>query len=502
MIIPFGPWEPDRSRLVASDGTTNALPHADGWGPMPGGDVYSAALPGVCRGAFLARNSDGTFTVFAATATAIYRTTGTTWTDVTRTVGGAYNLASGDSWSMTQFGQTVLFVNVNDAPQAYTLGSSTAFANLAGSPPQCRYVGVSGDYVLLLSTAAAPNRLHRSGVNDATWWTYKKRGSDYQDLPDGGWITGMVGFERGAVIFSKTCVRQFDDLPGSALLFTLTKTEPALGVVAPDSIVQVGSRIFFRAEDGFYRYVPGDSQNLSVKRCEKWFLNEIDLDDIDQVQGAADPVRQIVWWAFSTDETLSYFNRLIGYNWALDRWFWASGATIEIEWLLSVASPGYTLEELDTVLGYTSIETIPYSLDSRIWKGGRPTLGAFDNAHKLIFFEGANRLATLETPEVALGGDGRRVALTGFRPIGDFSPSTIPVGGQVGVAESFSDTPTYTAKQHQNSTGMIPTRTSSRTARFRISTWYEQGITSTTSLWSSASGIEIPPECIRQAGRR
>lgn len=488
MIIPFGPWEPDRSRLVASDGTTNALPHPDGWGPFPSLQAYSSALPAACRGAFLARNTDGTFSIFAATATALYITSGTTWTDVTRTVGGAYTLADGDSWFSFQFGNTVYFGNVNDALQSYTLGSSTAFTDVAAAP-RCRYGGVSGNYVLLLSTAANPNRLHRSGVNDATWWTYKKRGSDYQDLPDGGWIRGMVGFERGAVIFSDTCVRQFDDLPGSALLFTLTKTEPSRGVVAPDSIVQVGSRIFFRAEDGFYEYSPGGSRNLSVNRCGKWFLDEIDLDDIDQVQGAADPARQIVWWAFSTDETLSYFDRLIGYNWALDRWFWIAS---NLQWLIGVATPGYTLEQLDTVLGYTNIETIPYSLDSRVWKGGRPTLGAIA-AGVLGFFEGSETVAILDTPAQMLGGAGRRAAVTGARLVGDPTDEA-NIDLSVGTAETLSDAVTWGALASQNSTGLHPVRASGRVMKFQISI--------KSQPWSFVTGVEIPPECIQQAGRR
>lgn len=484
-MIPLGPWEPDRSKLAATDGTYNALPHSDGWAAMPSLNVYSAALGGVCRGALLARNTDGTFSVFAATATAIYRTSGTTWEDVTRTVGGAYGLADGDSWFSFQFGNTVYFGNVNDALQSFDLGSSTDFADVADAP-QCRYGAVAGDYIILASTAAEPQRLHRSGVNAPTVWvtsssgTRGNRGADYQDMPDGGWIRGVVGQERGCVIFQDTAIRILEDQPGSALLFTIAKAGER-GVVASDSIVQVGSRIFFRAEDGFYEFSVPEARNLSVNRIERWFQSTLS-GDIADIQGAADPARQIVWWR---DES-----RLIGYNWALDRWFHVAG--LSIEWLLSAATPGYTLEELDTVLGYTNLETIPYSLDSRIWKGGRPTLGCFNSDHKLAFFEGTSMAAVIEANEGRLGGEGRRAVIAGMRPVGDIENGTVT--GQVGVAETMGAVLSYTAAASQNVSGLIPLRASGRVLKPRL-------ITSQTTDWV-LTAVEVPPEHIRQAGRR
>jgi len=43
----------------------------------------------------------------------------------------------------------VLAVEANSAPQVFDLTSSSAFADLGGSPPQARYIAVVGRFRLL-----------------------------------------------------------------------------------------------------------------------------------------------------------------------------------------------------------------------------------------------------------------------------------------------------------------------------------------------------------------
>jgi hypothetical protein len=490
VIAPLPPWEPDQSRFEAAEGTINVQPRHNGWGPIPKLNEYSAALGGVCRGAILVRQTDGSITVFAATAAAIKQLVGTTWTDRTRTVGGAYNLGDGESWSTAQFGDFVVFVQANDVPQVLELGVDTNFRPLGGSPPQARYVAVSGDYLLLCSTAANPNRLHRSGWQDIEHWEFGVRLSDYQDIAEGGWIRGMVGRERGALIFMDNAIHLYENLPGSQLLFTRTAVDPKRGVVAPDSIVARGNEVFFRSEDGFYRFATPESENINEGRCERWFQDTIDLESLSLVQGAADPVFPVVMWRFTTSSALTYSDRILGLHVGLNRWFHFEEDT---QWLLGAATPGYTLEEVETVLGYATLESIPFSLDSRHLKGGRPVMSAFNSSHKLALFTGGNRAASVETADMRIGGDGRVGMITGMRVLAEAEAGVF--SGQLGSAATLGADmdwgPTVTA----GSTGLIPVRRRARALRARV-------LASEDAVWDNLQAVEMAQEHARVAGRR
>lgn len=87
-ILPFADWRPDLSAYKgkSSQLIQNVFPRADGYGPVAGVSQYSQALASACRGFFYARNNDQSITVFAATATRLYKLNNTdfTWTDVSK----------------------------------------------------------------------------------------------------------------------------------------------------------------------------------------------------------------------------------------------------------------------------------------------------------------------------------------------------------------------------------------------------------------------------------
>ncbi len=477
MNVPFGPYEPDRPSLSAADVVRNVLPSADGWRPQKGFAAYAAsALPGACRGAWLAHLRSGVYSGFAGTATGLYKLSATAWEDVSN---GTYALPVGDYWSGVQFGENFIAANLASPVQRYQLGVSVDFANLAGSPPQCRYVGVQGDYLLLLSTTDNPNRLHRSGNNDITHWTWRKKGSDYQDLPDGGWIMGMTGRERGAVIYSEKSIRVLEDQPGSSVLFSIAKVEPARGAVSPQSIVQAGNMDFYLSEDGFYSFSPAaGSTPIGAERVDRTFLSL--TTDLATVQGTADPVNKVVWWKADT-------NKLFGYHWQLDRW--TRIEDIDIQWMMNFASPGYTLEEIAAL--YPVLEDVPYSLDSAIWKGGRPAMAAFNSSNVLGAFEGPNMEAVLRTSRLQLGGEGRRGVHYSHRPVGDISG----VYSRVGAADTLDGALSFTVEQAQTASGLVPIKASGRV--LAVETRIPAGTT-----WTGIQGVEMPPEGGRQGGRR
>jgi len=489
--LPFAQYAPDRAALdpAASDAIKNVIPTSNGYAPLLSPSPYSEALSDVCRGAILVVKADGTFNLFAGTLTGLYQLSGSTaWTDVSGP-SAPYNLAVGYTWSFVQFGPYVIATNISDPQQIFNLASSTDFADTAGSPPQARYVWTESGYVGIGQLVDNERRIMRSGLEDAEFWTVGQKGCTYQDLPDGGWVQGAVGSETGAFVFSQTNIRQLVNQPGLEIGFTLAVYETARGAVASNSIVRAGQTIAFLCEDGFY-ILGQPSTPIGAERVDRTFLADIDLDYLDQVQGVSDPVRKMFWWRYKSISggTDNYTDKLIGYNWMLDRWTYAE---VNLEWLISMATVGYTLEELDTVLGFTNIDTMTTSLDSRIWKGGRPAFAGFDTDHKLGFFEGDAMEALLETSTMLLGGEGRRGYVSGFRPVGDVSGAY----GQIATAETIGGALAWGSEAAQGTTGLVPVRASGRAQRLRLR------IPAATS-WSDILGLEVPPESVKQAGRR
>jgi hypothetical protein len=152
-VIPFGEYRPDLSDYEAQTekGVLNVVPRGDGYGPFPSLAAISLSLGAQCRGAFAAYKTDGSVVVFAATSTDLYQLNNTTygWTKVSLGGGPYAAVPASDQWSFAQFNNLVIAVQANVAPQVFDISSSTAFANLAGSPPQARYVDVVGRFVVL-----------------------------------------------------------------------------------------------------------------------------------------------------------------------------------------------------------------------------------------------------------------------------------------------------------------------------------------------------------------
>src|SRR5207247_1060039 len=187
-------------------------------------------------------------TVFAATATDLYRLNNSTfaWLNVSKGAGapsgeggfggesdpGANNysaIPTGDQWQFAQFNNFVIAVQINVAPQVFDLTSSTNFADLAGSPPQARYVAVVGRFLVLSGLGSStPYRIQWSGLNATTTWTPGVNQSDFQDFPDGGIVRGVAGGEYG-VVFQHAAVRRMTSARASPVRCQFDRLSEEIG---------------------------------------------------------------------------------------------------------------------------------------------------------------------------------------------------------------------------------------------------------------------------------
>lgn len=476
-VLPFGEWRPDVSDYMGQHSQTisNVVPRGDGYGPFRALNPFASALVGPCRGYFRAINSDGSTSIFAATVNRLYKLNSTSlaWADVSAG-GAAYtSLLATDQWQFVQFNNFVIAVQVNAPPQVFDLTGSSQFAALGGSPPRARYVSVVGRFVVLSGLLAQPYRITWSGLNAVTTWTSGVNSSDSQDLPDGGIVRGVAGGEFG-VILQDNAIRRMTYAPGSPVVFQIERVAEGVGLYAPYSLIRARERILFLSSQGF---VGMESQGyptpIGNERVDRRVLGELDTANMQLMLGASDPKANRVFWAYKTTSGSSgVFNKMLCYDYSINRF---TPITVTGQYIGSLASPGTTLEGLDTIS--SSIDALSQSLDS-FESVSVPDLAGFSSTHVLGVFNGSTLEATLETAE--MGGDGKRIFARGFRPISDASS----VYGALKYRDAVSETPTQTAESLVDSLGVIQQRKSARHMRAVVR------IPAGTS-WNFASGVEM-----------
>lgn len=367
MRIDFDIWRPDVQDLNAGYARRlrNVIPRADGYGPFRDLSPFTQALPAACRGFFMARSpADGSVLVFAGTATKLYLLDNTTltWADVSNG-GGSYAALDADAqWSFAQFNNIVIASHRNVAMQRYTIGSSSAFSNLAGSPPQAGWIAVVARFLVAGDILNAPLRIQWSGLNDVANWTSGTGSADDQDFPDGGRVRAVIEAANDVgLILQENAVRRMIFAAGSDVIFQIQRLKADVGTVLPYSVCAAGGFVYFASTKGFAQMGPdGGIAFIGEEQVDRTFygLHEANVQaDILQlasdistphlVIGAADPKRNLILWGYRAQSGPDgRFNRGLVYHWTLKKW---APVEIEGEYIASLARPGLTLDALDAI---------------------------------------------------------------------------------------------------------------------------------------------------------
>jgi hypothetical protein len=418
-LLAYGDYRPDVSDYEgqATRNILNVIPRGDGYGPFPDFSAYTSALPAACRGAFYALKSDGTVVTFAGTSTKLYKLNNTdfTWTDVSKGASSYSALSSTAQWQFAQTGNLVFATQANAVLQVFDLSSATAFSDALGSPPQAAYISVVGRFLVLSGLLSTPYRIQWSGLdsyNGSDSWTSGINSSDFQDFPDGGIVRGVAGGEAG-IIFQDQAIRRTSYVPGSPIIFQIDRITQDKGLYAPYSIIRAGEQIFFYAGQGFHKIEPGGlPEQIGREKVDRTFLTDLDKGNLQFFMGAADPRSTRIYWAYkSISGAVGTYDKLLGYDFLLDRFFPVS---VTGQYLLGISQTGLTLENLDSIS--SSIDALTLSLDAYA-TAVQPEIAQFDGLGTLGFFRGTNLEATIESAEQ--GADGNRLTVKGFRPITD-----------------------------------------------------------------------------------
>lgn len=484
-VVPFTAWEPDKADL--NSGTTgdilNVLCSAESYLPFPDLAALSSSLGAEPLGYIRARSLSGQVTIFAGTATKLWKLNNTTlaWDDISKPA-TTYAANIDNRWCFEQFGEFIIAVDVNDNPQYFEMGVSTNFTDLPGSPPRAAFVRAWGDFLALLQLATNPNRAHWSALNDITGWTPGTNNSDYQDFPEGGVVQGSSRATNPLIIMERA-IYLATFVPGSSIIFSFVKIHDGRGAKSPYSICSRGENTFFADEGSFFQMgADGSIADIGFEKVSRTIFGQMSAPNIATMIGAIDPFYSRVYWTMDLTGA-GIYGAIVIYDWLQSRWSIASQAN---KGILAASTAGYTLEGLDTVS--SNIDLLPYSLDSKVWQGDASVLGAFDSSYRLGFFNGPNKQATLTTQEQ---GDlsGGITLISSMYPVVDSNNCTMAIGSRFRRGDTITWTPEISPTA---ATGRFDQLNSARFQTVRVTI-------PAAEVWTHAQGVEIDAKA---AGKR
>lgn len=483
--VPFGAYEPDKADLNMGGPSDiqNVLCSTSSYLPFPDFLALSASLDAAPLGFIRARSQSGQITIFAGTEDKLWKLDNTTlvWEDVSQAA-TTYAANIDNRWCFEQFGEYVIAVDINDDPQYFELGVSTTFVDLPGSPPRAAFVRAWGDFLSLQQLATNGNRVHWSALNDITGWTPGANNSDYQDFPEGGVVQGSSRATNPIIILERA-IYLATFVPGSSIIFSFVKIHDGRGAKSPYSIASRGENTFFADEGSFFQIgADGSIADIGFEKVSRTIFGQMTAPDIATIIGAIDPFYSRVYWTMDLTGA-GVYGAIIVYDWLQSRWSIAGQVN---KGIFPAATAGFTLEGLDAVS--SSLDLLPYSLDSKVWQGGAPVLAAFDSDYKLGFFNGPNKEATITTQEQ---GDlsGGITLIQSLYAVVDTDNYTAAIGSRFKRGETVSWTDELTPT---SATGRVDALNAARFQRVRVTI-------PAGEVWSHAQGISIEA---KPAGKR
>jgi hypothetical protein len=463
--INFTEWLPDQPGVAGvMTEAKNVYPVANGYSALPLETNLSNTASENLNNIFAAKKN-AVSSLFASGATKLFKfnSANNNLTDVSKA--GGYNTASGERFYFTQFGNVVIAANGANKLQGWTLGTSTAFADLAAAAPTARYVTVVRDFVVAAGESSNPNRVYWSDINDETDWTSGTGSqSDSQDIADGGDVMGITGGEFGLVLMERSISRM--SYIGSPFFFQFDSISRNLGCITPNSVGQYASVTYFLSDDGFYSCDGQVVKPIGTEKVDKFFFADVNLNKLNEMSVAVDPLKKLVIWNYT--DNLATKKQLI-YSIMLGRWSYAETTA---NFINNVYTPSTALESLDL---FGTMDSLGVSLDSRQWSGGALLLAGV-SANRAISFTGARKTASLTTGDFSVTNAQSLVTLA--KPIIDGGSGNVSIASRLNLDDGIS----FSSPASADAENRIGLRSSGRYHRIR---------TSPTGLWDFALAVDV-----------
>jgi len=461
--LTFGEWMPDQPSVSgALTDAKNVVSQAIGYGPFPAPVTFSTSNAAEdLTTLYAAKQPNGDTALFAAGSSKIYTVSGVGAITQVKT---GMTTGTNDKVRFTQFGKTVISTNNAEKLQAWTLGTSTSFADLSATAPIAKYITVVRDFVVVgntLETTQQQYRVRWSALNDETDWTENvNTQSDYQDIPDGGQIVGIRGGEFGLIFLERAIHRM--TYVGTPFIFQFDNISRGKGCMVAGSIAQYQGITFFLSDDGFYTCDGQNVTSIGAEKIDRFFLENASDSDYNSMSAAVDPIRKLVIWNY---KTVNGNRNVLIYNFKTQKWTYGD--------LSEASTSSVTLEQLDSISA--SIDALTTSLDSRLYVGGKYFLGGTLGT-RVMSFTGANQTAVISTGDLDIGANS---VVTLARPIVDNGSATVAIASRTLLDQGVS----FNTAVAASSENRVPLRSAGRYHRLKV--------TPTGSNWTNAVSVDV-----------
>jgi hypothetical protein len=489
-MIKFGQWQPDQPKISAPHmiQALNVIPKTGGYGPLQELTMLSAPLGTRVRGAAAFRDGPGTVHVYAADATKLYAlNTSATWDDLSRLSGGDYATADTNRTRFAQFGNLCLATNFADDIQSVDMTTANHFDALGGSPPRAKFLTTFRDFVVAGATDTSLAEIRWSAINNAAGWTKGVDQSDAQLLPDGGFVQGFAVSDT-LTVFQQRKIRRMAYV-GPPLIMQIDVLEEELGCLEPNSICQIGRKVFFLSESGWCGIIDGGTaQPIGEGEIDEFFAADVNQSYLYRMSAGINPVQNVAYWSYPSVSSpngapdtllMFYFGQIANPNYTGPRW---SIARYPTELIFNALALGYTLDGLDVLT--TDLDSFTIPLDDPILMGGQAQFGGFTSDYTYGVFAGPALQATLETGDFRLNPAGRAY-VSGVEPTVDAEDLTVSVAAR----ERPMDAAVYTSAGSLEPHGMVSLEATGRYFRAKA-------VVGAGDDWTIAQGLdfEVAPE--------
>jgi hypothetical protein len=488
--LSFGDWMPDMPDLENPGAIEahNVFPAAGGgYSPFPKLLSDADPLPSTVIGALLTFDANSKEAFYAGVKDGIWmrNLSSPNFTNLL-TLGTAVDESI--YWNFTPFGDNIVAIHYSTFPYVDTIGGAGPFALLGGNPPRAACGSRVGDFLVLgnlaedpddtTTTGPFPRRIRWSGFNNIEdpWVSDPATQADFNDMPaEGGAVVGITGREFGTIFQERMISRM--TYTGPPTIFEIDTVEDARGAISGGTMIDMGSGVFFIANDGFFLWNGTTSTPIGDSRVDRWFFNRLNYSQRQRIVGAVDYQRGCVLWAFPTGAGTQLTDVII-FSYRMNRW---AHATLPMDYLVSGAAPGASLDDFIGV-PLDSTAYFPGSLDDLFYASTKPSLSIFDTAHTFGVLRGGNLPVTLDTAE-ASGPDGSRWFINAARPIVDM-PGPYAYVQLIRREQLMGEAPIFDPPVKQELNGECPVLGDARYIRVRVT------IPENTP-WGTARGVTL-----------
>ena len=488
--LTFGWWLPDLmalnlaafnqltfSQVAGATEALNVIPYNKGYVPFKDFNPSTVQiLPSACIGAVMVDTITDDVRVYAGTTDGLFAKQTTGFTQLYTTSYTLYNLYQ---WRFVTYGTNIVALHPEVVPLISDMSGLEPFRTLGGGPPAASCGARVGDFLVLgdltESDGYYPNRIRWSGFDniEQPWVTDPGTQSDYQDMPtEGGKVMQIVGRTTGT-IYQRKCISTLTYV-GLPVVFDIVTLEQNRGAMCAGGVVDLGSRQYFIAEDGFFMWTGTNSVPIGSDKVNRYFFDNLNYKYRSQIVAAIDVRTETIWWGFPTGSGAQLTEMMI-YSYIEDRW---SHSKIVMRYLLQSMYAGQSLDDLTGNLdtGY------PLSFDDPTYLHGGTIMAGFGNGNHYGTFDGPNMAAVMATAESEMP-DGSRIYVSSARPKIDAPRSHMTV--QVACRDQLVGEPIiYTEPVAQEITGEHSIMADARYMRFQVNVPY-------ATPWNHAIGVDV-----------